>query len=329
MVAMVKTSLQRIVGVTSGYKSHFFEYDPDREMVNPLGSLPDWKVTSLALAYERGVVYVTAEQEGSERVGVLSVALSDMMPQTVMDSVEYNILVPAELESLDLKGYSPGFDLLIGLTEENEVVVYDCKIHAIRKHIIVGEPAQTWGERKPLGCLLFLPDGLVGSGHRGRLYYIDLKTFSMNLLQVSVPGLIGRERMRWLDSIVKVGSTVYGGTSEGYLFSLSFDPVGIQNFGKPLPEGRIWGLTSISPTEIFGIGGDENGVSRMFSFDIEQKTFQEYGLVQTEGKDSWLGRQFRSLIPLDGGVVIVGDAELGGGLFLIDTKQLADAAGRP
>lgn len=329
VVAMVKTSSRRVVGVTSGFESHFFEYDPDREAVSPLGVLPGWRATSLALADERELVYVAAERDGSDGVGVLSVALSNMIPQAVMDSVEYNILAPAELKSMDLKGYLSGLGLLVGLTAENEVVVYDVMARAVRRRIVVGEPVQTWGERRPLGSLLFLPAGLVGSGHRGRLYYLDLKTFSMNPLQASIPGLIGRERLRWLDSIVEVGSTVYGGTSEGYLFSLAFDPVRVQNYGKPLPEGRIWGLTSISPTEIFGIGGDEHGVSRMFSFDTEKKTFQEHGLVQTEGKDSWLGRQFRSLIPLDGGIIVAGDAELGGGLFLIDTKQLTGAEGGP
>jgi hypothetical protein len=72
---------------------------------------------------------------------------------------------------------------------------------------------------------------------------------------------------------------LYGGTSDGYLFR--FDPRtgAMDNLGKPLNQYRIRGLARARNGRLYGVGGDNDEMARLFSYDPARGTFEILGMV--------------------------------------------------
>lgn len=98
------------------------------------------------------------------------------------------------------------------------------------------------------------------------------------------PAEPGREAWATLDAAaVDAAGLIYGGTSDGYIFTFNPQTHQVVNLGKPLREARIQGL-SFSGGRLIGVGG-ETGPPQAFSFDPQPHGFTLLGPLQTtDGK---------------------------------------------
>jgi len=70
---------------------------------------------------------------------------------------------------------------------------------------------------------------------------------------------------------------IFGGTSDGYLFRFDPEHMTVSNLGKPLLEYHISGLARASNRKLYGVGGDEDDMARLFSYDPQSASYQILG----------------------------------------------------
>ncbi|MHB0938295.1 MAG: NHL repeat-containing protein [Armatimonadota bacterium] len=130
--------------------------------------------------------------------------------------------------------------------------------------------------------MFFDPQGnLYTAGKDGFLFRYAPATGKLEQLDARLPAVRGREPWASLDAAVLApDGMVYGGTFDGYLFSLDLQTLQVVNLGKPLRQGRIPGLV-MRNGNLYGIGGDEEGLPRTFLYDIEDHGFVLGTPIQT------------------------------------------------
>jgi hypothetical protein len=72
---------------------------------------------------------------------------------------------------------------------------------------------------------------------------------------------------------------IFGGTSDGYLFRFDPENMTVSNLGKPLLEYRIGGLVRASNGKLYGVGGDDDDMARLFSYDPQSASYEVLGFV--------------------------------------------------
>ena len=126
------------------------------------------------------------------------------------------------------------------------------------------------------------PGDLYTAGKDGFLFRYSPATGTLEQLPARLPAVRGREPWASLDAATRgPDGLVYGGTFDGYLFSLDLKTLKVVNLGKPLRQQRMPGLVC-RDGKLYGIGGEEDGYPRTFVFDPATRGFTLGGPVQTE-----------------------------------------------
>ena len=111
---------------------------------------------------------------------------------------------------------------------------------------------------------------------------------------------------------------IYGGSSDGYLFS--FDPAAqkLVNLGKPRVSRRLRALTGGKDGRVYMIAGERIEPCRLFSFDPQGGGFQDLGILAVDRSPyySWRGYQFDAMVTGADGTIYVGESERRSHLFL-------------
>jgi hypothetical protein len=111
---------------------------------------------------------------------------------------------------------------------------------------------------------------------------------------------------------------IYGGSSDGYLFS--FDPAAqkLVNLGKPRVSRRLRALTVGKDGRVYMIAGERIEPCRLFSFDPKGSGFQDLGILAVDRSPyySWRGYQFDAMVTGADGTIYVGESERRSHLFL-------------
>jgi len=111
---------------------------------------------------------------------------------------------------------------------------------------------------------------------------------------------------------------IYGGSSDGFLFS--FDPAArkLINLGKPRVSRRLRGLTLGRDGRLYLIAGERFEPCRLFSFDPKGVGFRDLGILAVDRSPyySWRGYQFDSMTTGPDGTVYLGESERRSHLFL-------------
>jgi hypothetical protein len=122
------------------------------------------------------------------------------------------------------------------------------------------------------------------------------------------------------DFIIDNSGLIYGGTSDGYLFS--FDPrkMELLNLGKPRSERRLRCLTMGNDGNIYLMAG-ERSRSRpchFYKYNPEFGSYEELGLLIVDRSPHyyWRGYQFDAMITGDDGTIYIGESERRSHLFL-------------
>jgi len=113
---------------------------------------------------------------------------------------------------------------------------------------------------------------------------------------------------------------IYGGTSDGYLFSLNVHKMELLNLGKPRSERRLRCLTMGKNGKIYLMAGErsQSRPCQFYVYDPKSSSFEELGLLIADRSPYyyWRGYQFDSMLTGVDGTLYFGESERRSHLFL-------------
>lgn len=313
-----------LYGATSGKRSHLFRLSPMHGYVEPLGVLQGVNAVHRSLVVSlNGDVYLgttpgghllryTPSNDHRDKVRVdAPLAVADLGAPVADESI-YTLAIDR--------------DRIYGLTSPNGYFFsYDIGANRFVTHGRVAErniPGEKFENEKAIGRGIAIDsDGNVyTSGENGWLYRMSPIDGTLEKLPVPVPAVPGREPYNRVDAwaVAGNGSVLYGGTSDGYLFR--FDPrqLRIQNLGKPLNQYRIRGLVLARNGKLYGVGGEDDEMARLFSYDVANGTYELLGMVDVNRRPyyAWQAYVIDSVAIGLEGTVYLGQSERKSKLYL-------------
>lgn len=329
----------RIYGATSGERSHLFVLDPRHGYVEPLGTLPDAKVVhhSLEVSRQADIYIGTAlaidnNGQGHDQYNGGHLLKYSPREDKARNRIRINVPCPVTDLGIPVKGqgiYSLTIDrihgVVYGLTyPDGEFFSYAIESGIMKTHGRVAKdiiPGEKFENEKNVGRALAVDSegNVFTTGEGGKFYRFAMKTQELERLEIGVPAVPGREVYNRVDAWASdAKGNLYGGTSDGYLFSL--DPVKLQvtNLGKPLNQYRIRGLVLAHNGKLYGIGGDDDEMARMFSYDPARAVYELLGMIDVNRRPyySWQGYVFDAMVVGLDGTVYMGQAERKSKLYL-------------
>lgn len=328
-----------LYGATSGEHSHLFLLDPRHGYVEPLGRLADARTVYHSLVVDgKGDVYIgTALGVDNNGQGYEHYAGGRLLKYVpAEDKARKGIRIGQPCPVVDLgipsKGqgiYALTIDrprgVIYGVTyPDGEFFSYQIQSGVVKSHGRVAAdliPGEKFEHEKDIGRALALdPEGNVfTSGEAGRLYRFNVKAQQLERLEIGVPAVPGREVYNRAEAWTNdAQGNLYGGTSDGYLFRLNPASLTVVNLGKPLNQYRIRGLVLAPNGKLYGIGGADDEMARLFSYDPAGGVYELLGMIDVNHRPyySWQGYVFDSMaLGLDG-TVYMGQAERKSKLYL-------------
>jgi hypothetical protein len=337
--ALVVAPDGRIYGATSGERSHLFLLDPQRGYVEPLGRLADAKVVHHSLVVgQNGDVYIgTALAVDNGAQGYEHYAGGHLLKYVPADDKGRNgirIDKPCPVVDLGIPSKGQGIYALAidrsrgvidGLTyPDGEFFSYQIQPGVVKAHGRVATntmPGEKFENEKAIGRALAVDqDGNVfTSGEGGKLYRFDIKAQQLKRLDIGVPTVPGREVYNRVDAWTSdPEGNLYGGTSDGYLFRLNPTKLTVVNLGKPLNQYRIRGLVMAHDGKLYGIGGNDDEMARLFSYDPVSGVYEILGMIDVNRRPyySWQGYVFDAMVIGLDGTIYMGQAERKSKLYL-------------
>jgi len=178
------------------------------------------------------------------------------------------------------------------------------------------------GEHTPLISKALVRDAygnIYANIDMGYLVRFAPSTGKLDTLNVQIPGLAGREVFNRIDSAtLHPSGDIYGGTRDGYLFCFSPETAGIRNLGKPLMETRIRALTVGDDGNVYGVGGEDFGVGRLFTYKPGTAELVDLGIMDVAIVPyfEWKGLVFDSMVTGQDGSIYIGNSEHRSRLFI-------------
>jgi hypothetical protein len=117
---------------------------------------------------------------------------------------------------------------------------------------------------------------------------------------------------------------IYGGTSDGYLFRIAGGKV--ENLGKPLNQYRIRGLVYAPNGLLYGVGGDDDEMARLFSYDPKRGVYEMLGMIDVSRRPyyAWQAYRVDAMAVGPDGAIYIGQAERKSRLYLYYPEQRRD-----
>jgi len=327
-----------IYGATSGNRSHLFALNPQHGYVQPLGVLPGVTTVHHALvASAKGDVFIGGSMgidnngSGYEKYSgghLLRYARRNEERARIQigRALEVNDLgIPVANEGIYSLAIDRANDTIYGVSYPNGHFfsypigggkAIDHGVLATRKI-----PGERFENEKAIGrAMIVADDGSVfTSGEGGRLVRFVPRTQELQRLDAVLPGVPGREVYNRVDAWTKAADgRLYGGSSDGYLFRLDPQSLRAENLGKPLNQYRIRGLVYARPGRLYGVGGDDDEMARLFSYDPSRGVFAVLGMVDVNHRPyySWQAYLIDSMAMGLDGTVYMGQAERKSKLYL-------------
>jgi hypothetical protein len=313
-----------LYGVTSGKRSHLFVLEPVHGYVVPLGFLKGVATVHRSLVVSQsGDVYIGA----GDRDGHLFKYTPGRARQIRIDAALQvaDLGAPAAGEGI----YSLAIDringVIYGLTApEGQFFSYYIAGAKFTVHGKVAErkiPGEMFENEKAIGRAIAVTEDsrVFTSGENGALFRFDAGKQKLERLPVSVPAVPGREPYTRVDAWASsLSDTLYGGTSDGYLFRLNTKTLRIDNLGKPLNQYRIRGLVASANGKLYGVGGDDDDMARLFSYHPETGAYEILGMVDVNRRPfySWQAYVIDSMAAGHDGTIYLGQAERKSKLYL-------------
>jgi hypothetical protein len=326
----------RIYGATSGERAHLFLLEPQHGYVIPLGHLPDKVVHHSLVVSANGDVYIgtalAVDNNGEGYDRYAGGHLLKYVPSGGESSIQIESPCPVKDLGTPVKGqgiYALTIDrqrgIIYGLTyPEGDFFSYAIATSVFKTHGRVAKskmPGEKFENEKNIGRGLAVDkDGDVyTTGAAGNFVRLRAKTQELEELNLFAPTVPGREVYNRVDAWAQdEAGKLYGGTSDGYLFRLDPGNMRVDNLGKPLNQYRIRGLVSARNGKLYGIGGDNDELARLFSYDPASGVYEMLGMIDVNRRPyySWQGYVFDSMVAGHDGTVYMGQAERKSKLYL-------------
>jgi hypothetical protein len=327
-----------IYGATSGRRSHLFVLDPRHGWVQPLGYLKDVTTVhrSVVVAAD-GSVYIGGsigvDNNGQGYTGYAGGHLLRYFPNR---DDQKPIHIDAECAVEDLGMPVPGDGIYTIALDAERKIVYGLTYPtarffrysiAERRFTVPGGvaeraiPGEKFEKDRNIGRALAVDrDGKVyGSGEGGDLFRFDPEKAKLEKLAVTAPTVPGRGVYNRIDCwAAGTNDLLYGGTSDGYLFR--FDPKSerMENLGKPLNQYRVRGLARARNGRLYGVGGDDGEMARLFSYDPAGGTYEIVGMVDVNHRPyyAWQAYVIDAIALGTDGTLYLGQSERKSKLYL-------------
>ena len=336
--ALAVASSGVIYGATSGKRSHLFVLNPVHGYVQPLGFLKGVSTVHHALAVSRaGDVYIGSsigvDNNGEGYQGYAGGALlkytpgrDEAKPIRVDQPCQVTDLgTPVAGDGIYCLAIDRGRDIIYGLSyPSGQFFSYDIAQGKASIHGRVAEraiPGEKFEKDRNLSRALHVDrQGTVWmSGEGGALFRFYAGTERPQRTGLSAPTVRGREPYNRVDAWTEDASgTLYGGTSDGYLFRLDARALKIENLGKPLNQYRIRGLAFATDGRLYGVGGDDEEMARLFSYDPQRGAYEMLGMIDVNRRPyySWQAYRIDSMVAGADGTIYLGQSERRSKLYL-------------
>jgi streptogramin lyase len=314
-----------VFGATSGARAHLFVLNPRHGYVRPLGVIPGAMsiIHAIAISAE-GEVYIGTSPDGH------------ILKYTPHKEYELQIQIDKPLIVADLGQPVPGESIFTLAIDRDANVIYG--VTAPNSHFfeysIARKEFKDFGvlsEKSPFAekfekdkmmsrMLVVDQEGMVfASGEDGYFFRFDPKIQKLEKLKIQAPAIPGREPWTRVDAfLLDPSGIIYGGTSDGYLFRLDPIKLSVTNLGKPLNQYRIDGLVRAQSGKLYGVGGDETDMARLFSYDPSTGGYDILGFVDVNRRPyyTWQAYVIGAMACDLNGTVYIGEDERISKLFL-------------
>jgi outer membrane protein assembly factor BamB len=161
------------------------------------------------------------------------------------------------------------------------------------------------------------------SGDDGLLVYYDPKSGKIQSTGATLPGdydpiqaYVGHPVVEYL-AMDKTG-LIYGGSSDGFLFSFDPSTMKLVNLGKPRSLRRLRALTIGKDGRVYIVAGERTEPCQFFYYDPKEGGFHDLGVIAVDRSPyySWRGSQFDSIATGPDGTIYLGESERRSHLFL-------------
>jgi streptogramin lyase len=165
---------------------------------------------------------------------------------------------------------------------------------------------------------------VFASGENGSFFRFDFKEQKLTKLPIHAPAVPGREPWTRVDAfLLDPSGVIYGGTSDGYLFRLDPEKPIVTNMGKPLNQYRIDGLVRGPNGKLYGVGGNQEEMARLFSYDPSTGAYDVLGFIDVNRRPyyTWQAYVIGAMASGDDGTVYIGEEERISKLYLFYPPQ--------
>lgn len=312
----------KIYGATSGHKSHLFYYDPGPrgDGVCDLGVLEGVKaVRRSVVAVQPNVIIAGASEVTDPKQGgalYRHETVHDHMDEygTSRGKVE-KILVPVQGECVAVLAVDDMRQMVYGLSTPSGIFFrYDVKSGAVKQY----GPVATDNVFSHT-LVLDSKGNVYGASSLGELFRYSPDLDTVTSPGKRIPSLAGREFYNRLDAAVLEPRTglIYGaGSADGVLFVMDPETLDIRSLGKPTAEPRVRAMVASLDGRIYGIGGCEDGMGRLFRYDPFRHELKELGILMAVSEVFRHGYEFDAACTGASGEIYFGESEWEGHLFL-------------
>ncbi len=270
--------------------------------------------------YQGGHLYCYRPAESNDKVKLVD-----------MECELENLGIPLANNSIYALTINPEGDEIYGLTyPDGHFFIYNIPMEKftdlgeVDPHKVYHGPERQW---RTLSRALICDDSgkVYMSGNKGMLKYYDPETGELVNMDIQVPG--DYYYLQFYQDYTAVeyfardtGNLIYGGTTDGYLFS--FDPQQMQmnNLGKVRASRRLRCLTVGKDGKVYMMAGERSTTRpcQFYSYDPHFGRFETLGLLIADRSPYyyWRGQQFDCMTTGLDGTIYFGESERKSHLFL-------------
>ncbi len=256
---------------------------------------------------------------------------NDQVKLAGMECEAEDLGMPLAHNSIYALTTAPAGDELYGLTyPDGHFFIYNI---ALKKFTDLGEidprkvfhgPERAW--RTLCRALICDDSGKVYmSGNKGLLRYYDPASGKLVDTELEVPG--DYNYLQFYQDYTAVeyftrdaGGMIYGGTTDGYLFSLDPQKMKLHNLGKARASRRLRCLTAGRDGKIYFMAGERSASwpCQFYTYDPLQGDFENLGILIADRSPYyyWRGQQFDCMTTGLDGTIYLGESERMSHLFL-------------
>lgn len=325
-----------LFGATSGKRSHLFLMRPVHGFVQPLGFLKGVSTVHHSLAAgPNGEVYIggslAVDNNGEGYEGYEGGHLYEYVPDGREESRPIRVDAPANVKDLGIPVPGEG---VYAMAADGGGRIYGVSYPGGQfwtffqgNFEILGRVA----ERRPPGerferdlnigrAIVVANNFAYVSGEKGAIWRASGNRLERTGL--TAPTVKGREPYNRVDAWVEGPEGIlYGGTSDGYLFRIERGR--LENLGKPLNQYRIRGLVYAPNGLLYGIGGDDDEMARLFSYDPKRGAYEMLGMIDVSRRPycAWQAYRVDAMAIGPEGTIYIGQAERKSRLYLYYPEQ--------